>query len=75
VNVSARHAERRVVMTHGLSVRSIKEAVHLSVGIMKQFNLADPELIRFVISCVLCDLLNRIRRQHKIVVKVHELWH
>jgi len=62
-------------MAYGLSARSFKEAKDFSIRVMKQFELADPELVGFVAPRLARDLLNGVLWQLEIVVKVHELWH
>jgi len=64
-----------VVLPHGFCVRCLEEAVHLTVRIVKELDLANAELVGRSVSRVLRDLLDRPIRKLQIFVKIHELGH
>lgn len=61
--------------TYGFRVRSLQKAVHLTVSVVKEFQLPNSKLIRLVFLGVLRDLLDGFFRQLQVVMVIHELWH
>src|ERR1700722_8926601 len=59
----------------GLFVWPLKQAVHLAPGVVVQLDLADAELVGFLVAGVLGDLSDGLWRQFQIFVKVHEQSH
>ena len=75
VDVSARHAQRGVVLADGLFVWPVQQAVHLAAGVVVQLDLAHAELIGPGVAGVIGDLRDGLGGQLQILVKVHESCH
>src|SRR3954451_11503309 len=75
VDLSTRNVEGGVVSPHGLLVRALQQAIHLSFGVVVELQLTDPVLVgraRFGLGSQLLDV---VRRELETVVEVHELRH
>jgi hypothetical protein len=75
VNISTRNSECGVVAAHSVGIRSFQEAIDMTVGIVEQLHLADPELVHLALLGLLRDLEDCIFRQLQVLVEVHELGH
>lgn len=75
MHIPARDAQGSVVAADGFGVGRLKQAVHVTAGVVEQLDLADTELVNFAVLRFLRDLLNCLFGQFEVVVKVHELWH
>ena len=64
-----------MVAADGFGVGRLEQAVHVTGGVVEQFDLTDAELINFAVFSFLRDLLNCLFGQLEVIVKVHELWH
>src|SRR5439155_23650786 len=75
VDGPAIHAERGVVLADRVLVRPVEQAVHLTVGVVVQLNLANAELVRPLVAGVVGDLRDGLGRQLEVGVEIHEPGH
>ena len=45
MHLAAHDAEDLMVLTDGFGIRCLEEAIHLSLGVVKELNLANTELV------------------------------
>src|SRR5690242_10962079 len=71
VHVTAGNPERGVMLADRVLVRPVQQAVHVAVGVVVELDLAHAELVGLRVAGVLGDLLDRLRGQLQVLVKVH----
>jgi hypothetical protein len=75
MDVAAWNAKGGVVMSDGVCVRRVKEAVDLAVGVLEQFDLAHTKLVGLLCLGISGDLINRLGWKLQIVMKIHVSGH
>jgi hypothetical protein len=75
VHVAALDSERRMVVPDSLGIRRVEKAVHPTIRVVEQLDLADAELVSLPVFCILSELLDRLRRQPELGMKIHESRH
>lgn len=73
--VAAWHAKSVVMAADRVLVWPLKEAVHIAVGVVVELDLPHPVLVRDALLCGDGYLLESLRREPKVFVKVHEPGH
>ncbi|MGA2295808.1 MAG: hypothetical protein WA786_01465 [Acidimicrobiales bacterium] len=75
VHIATGNTESGVMAANGVGVGRFKQAVHMTTGIVEQFDLTDAELVVLAVLGFLGDLLDCLIGQLEIIVEIHELWH
>ena len=75
MHVAALDSERRMVVPDSIGIGRVEKAVNLTLRVVEQLDLADAELVARPVLCILGELLDRLRRQLQLGMKIHELRH